>query len=110
MFTLVLLSITLRIQRTRRTYFGDELFFGVGRIAKEAEIGEGFAVEPRRMPDGMHELMVQGGVIRFRTVKAGWARHMQRICRGRVEGSLVTLDDSGPVRHGVHQLGPRLDR
>src|SRR5712691_6206135 len=34
---------------------------------------------------------------------------MQRIRRGRVEGSLVTCDDRGSVRHGVHQLGTPLD-
>src|SRR4029453_4904123 len=33
----------------RRAHLGDELLLGVGRIAEEAEVGEGLPVEPRAM-------------------------------------------------------------
>src|SRR5712691_4342412 len=109
MFTLVLLSITLRIQRTRGAHFGDEFLFRVRGRAEETQVRERCAVEPRRMAHGVHDLMEQGGVIRFRAVKAGRARQMQRI-RGRlVERPLVAFEDRGPVRHGAHQLGTPLD-
>ena len=42
-----------------RAHLGDELLFGIGRIAEEAQVGEGLPVEPRAMAGGMHELMVQ---------------------------------------------------
>src|SRR5712671_6458056 len=99
MFTLVLLLITLRIQRTRGAHFGDEFLFGVHWITEEAQVGEGLAVEPRRMARGVHKLMVQGGVIRFRAVKAWRARHMQGIRGGLVKGPLMALNDRGPVGH-----------
>ena len=59
----------------RRAHLGDELLLGVGRIAEEAEVGEGLPVEPRAMAAGMHQLMVQGSVICFWAVKArrAWA-------------------------------------
>ena len=93
----------------RGAHLGHELFFGVGRIAEEAQVGEGGAVEPRRMPHRVHQLMQQRGVIGFRALKARRARQMQRIRRGRVEGALVPVEDRRAVRHGVHQLGTPLD-
>src|SRR6266446_439948 len=86
----------------RGAHFGDEFLFGVHWITEEAQVGEGLAVEPRRMARGVHKLMVQGGVIRFRAVKAWRARHMQGIRGGLVKGPLMALNDRGPVGHAAH--------
>src|SRR5260370_5407969 len=99
MFTLVFLFSCCLMQRTRRADLGDELFFGVGGRAEETQVGERLTVEPRRMTRGVHKFMVQGGVIRFRIVKAGWARHMQRIGRGRIEGAWMPVEDRRALRH-----------
>jgi hypothetical protein len=41
-----------------RAHLGDELLLGVGRIAEEAEVGEGLPVEPRAMAAGMHVMPI----------------------------------------------------
>src|SRR5712691_3160198 len=61
------------------------------------------------MARGVHKLMVQGGVIRFRAVKAWRARHMQGIRGGLVKGPLMALNDRGPVGHAAHELYAPLD-
>ena len=90
-------------------HFGHEFLLGVGRIAEQAQVGEGLPVEPRAMSAGMHELMVQGGVIRFRAVQARRDRQVQRIRRGRVERSLMPVQDRRAVRHSLDHLGTPLD-
>src|SRR4029453_938352 len=53
--------------------------------------------------------MKDGGVIRFRAVKARRVRQLQGIGGGGVAGALMPVEDRRTLRHGVDQLGTPLN-
>ncbi len=97
MFTLVLLSITLRIQRTRGAHLGHQLFLRIVAGATQAQIGQRRAVPPRLMPGAVardtasrqtlpgSDSMVESACTAWRPcLIAGWCGMVRTSCSHRL--------------------------